>query len=52
MGEGLRNTRVVPAKAGTKAAFVKQTLGYRLVTKISGNDEIKDPGVSHFRNDQ
>ncbi len=41
-----------PRKRGPSVDLVQKTLDSRSVTKMSGNDAIWDPSVTHFRNAQ
>jgi hypothetical protein len=47
MGDSFRKTRVIPAKAGIQVCRQKT-----MDSRFRGNDDMKNPGVTHFRNSQ
>jgi hypothetical protein len=51
MGDSFRNTRVIPAKAGIQVCSQKtmDSLSPFVGTKGRGNDDMKNPGISDFR---
>src|ERR1700687_2459631 len=48
IGRQIHKSGVVPVKAGIHFGSIKKTLDSRSVTKMSGNDELEGPSVTHL----